>query len=223
METNETALAMTRAHVLNLLKRIIPLMNTKQKHEINVFLLYEFPTVLAHPSIELSLKEDADIPGEPWDLFKEALLPHTKSMGKAQLFHLRGILETNPEAMKQITIIIGKIKEADAKHIIEEMDLMNINDDCETISYIFRGDTKKASKERGLKALEGLYSMYLEKPGTHDLILGRVAYYEPHIKFLAEDFCEGKTMLPSEDLNEFQLMVRKFRLEAQAKKQLKSA
>jgi hypothetical protein len=42
---------------------------------------------------------------------------------------------------------------------------------------------------------------------------------EGHIKYIANDFCDGKTFLPNAELDPFHMVVRHFRLEVLEEKQ----
>ena len=94
-----------------------------------------------------------------------------------------------------------------------------VYDETETIGRVQMNNTRKTSKAAGEMALHKLYGWFRTRPAERRTIIGEIINLEGHIKFIANDFCDGKTFLPDADLDAFHMVVRHFRLEALEEKQ----
>jgi len=248
MEQKQNHEDMANSHALNIIKPflvtivdIAALQNTEEfetnspKHEamilkkqqdqalIKTFLSKQFPSVLELEAIK-HLDKEPLLETDPWLVLEDLLLRNIDHVGTKEIFHIDFFLQSEPENVHLLRVkeTIQKIDSARGLEF-EGMVMIDINDDCKTLSKIFQFRTPQEEaqkKQLGLIALKSLYSTYKNHPEAQNLILGRLPFYKHHIMHLAKDFCEGTNMLPATDLNPFRLIVRGYRTE-QEQQQIK--
>lgn len=183
---------------------------------IKTFLAKQFPSVLDLEHTK-HLVEVPAVETDPWFVLEDLLLRNIERVGTKEIFHIDFFLQKEPENFHLLRLK-ETIKKIDSARGLEPdgIVMMDINDDCKTLSKIFqfRSPQEEIQKKQiGLTALTSLYSTYKKHPEAQNMILGRLPCYKHHIQHLAKDFCKETNMLPATDLNPFRLIVRGYRTE----------
>ena len=187
----------------------------------NIYLLHgvisKYPEIAEKKAISKYLIQ-TDHENE-WKNFESLLLSHIDLLGIADTLYLKQILNDHnedPQAKETIENLIEKIKTESTSQMSDPTFIREyIYDESETIGRVQMKNTRQTSKAAGEMALHKLYGWFQTRPAERRSIISEIINLEGHIKFIAKDFCDGKTFLPDADLDAFHMVVRHFRLEAQ--------
>jgi len=194
--------------------RTLVLISTPENIPLLQGVINKYPDIANKTSISRYFTENTI--ENAWENFETLLTSHWGLLGIADTFCLRQILsdhKEDPQAEK-IEVLIEKIQTENKSKTFDPIFIREyVYDEAETIGRVQMTNTRQTSTSAAEKSLHKLYGWYQTRPADRRTILNQIIELEGHIKFIAKDFCDGKTFLPDADLDPFHMVVRHFRLE----------